>query len=506
MDAPKENRGRQDAPRASRRRFLTALAAGVGSLLAGPGSAQGRPIDPEGGPGIPRRTMASPETPPETDPTTNADLPWRPRSAAIKDCVLRRELAERRAATQTTPLGALLARTSLAESRIGLANWHLMEEAEDLNLGHFTFPISPFTTTVDDGRQRFLLLSNTNIIGNFRYLDYLEHIQRRMFDRAVWAMAGGRAGTATIEFDRGLGSLKTEHIVRLLNTHGVRTIIWGNETNSPYAPWRDDLSALFEIFMDADATRKRYGITDTDLSLPGLAYYGQGEYIQKMARTFKDLLARRGHTNFAASFPVQRLADHYYGPVEQFLPRIRMMKDVMAREGLSFLKYDMTEVGNPTMEPGAPKASDEQLAECHIPQICSIAVGSGLVDRFYYFSLLGVTYDDSLTNVENGRLVKRPSYNAFVNLAKLLSRIDKLSLVEEPNTMLLDGTRTDGLGFTIVWSKVSDREVTRDLPAGRRVFDAFGNEIKETRPNQFTLKPKAHPMLAGPARIIVFQR
>ncbi len=422
----------------------------------------------------------------------------------MRACTQRRYAQEeKRNPVQLSALGQVLARTPLWESRLALANWPLMDEVEDLDLGNFSFPISPYTPVADDGMQRFLLISNSSIIANFRQWDYLERAHRRMFDRAVWAMDSGRTGVATVEFDRGLTDRKVDYMVRLLAGYGVKTIIWGNEPNSPYAPWRDNLPELFAIFSAAANARRQHALSDLELALPGLAYFGQGEYLQKMVRTFKELQKKGGAPGWAGDLPADRIVDHYYGPVDGFLARIKLMREIMSKEGVGNLKYDLMEVGNPAMDPGQQKIPDEQMAECHIPQVASLAVGSGLVDRFCYYSLLGSNWDDSITVVNDGRILKRPPYQAFVNMARLLARLDRAILTDSPDMVRLEGARNDGIDFTVLWSKVTDRELQAPLPRGKRVFSALGQEVKGDRPDRVVLRPKQHPLLAGPARILI---
>jgi hypothetical protein len=443
-----------------------------------------------------------PDELPLTPPTGALDMPFRTRDEAISDCTWRHYWEDRRSTPASSPLEKVLWDTSLSESRLGLANWPLLDETEDLNLGNFSFPISPFNTFADDGSQQFLLLSNTQVIANFRYSDYLERTHRRIFDRAVWAMDQGMVGTATVEFDRGLTYQKVQRIVGLLSYYGVTTIIWGNELNDPNAPWRDNLPALFDIVSAAAEARRDPGLASLDLCLPGLAYYGHGEYLQKMLRTFRDLQVKK-YPKGPAGLPVQRVADHYYGPVDSFLPRVKLMRDIMAAEGAGNLKYDLTEVGNPTLDANQPRVTDDQLAEGYVPQIASLAIGSGWVDRLTYYSLLDANDDHSLMRIQDGRLVKKPAYRTLVLMAKLLARLKSASLVEEADRVRLDGTRTDGITLQIVWSKVTDQDLWTDLPQGKRVFDSQGQELKPERPNQIALKPKQHPALAGAARIII---
>ena len=435
-----------------------------------------------------------------------SDIPPRFPVEAIESCLSRRQSEGRNSVTPPTPLQQVLGDTGMWESRLGLNNWVILEEAEELNLGHFRFAISPYTAFVDDGRQRFLLMGNGAYVGSFRGNDYLEDVQRRMFDRAVWCMANGRQGTAVVEIDRPLSAEKVSRIVRGLYDWGVRTVIWGNEVNDPGAVWRDNLPELVKIFTAAADTKKEHGLDDFEISLPGMAYYGQGEYLQKLLGTFRALVPSWGRGRPSEYLPFQRVVDHYYGPVNGFLQRLTLMRQTMAKEGLNDLKFDLAEVGNPGGSDGQPIATDQQMAEGYIPQVTSLAVASGMVDRLFFYSALDSNDRYSLVRIENGRLVKKVSYQAFVTMAGLLARLSRVSWSETAETMGVEGSRSDGIEFTVLWSKVADRDVGVPLPSGKRVFDALGQEVREADPRQVTLRPASHPALAGPARILVSRR
>ncbi|HEX9016118.1 MAG TPA: hypothetical protein VF960_08985 [Chloroflexota bacterium] len=430
------------------------------------------------------------------------DMPFRTREEAIVDCTRRRYWEDRRANQVPGPLEKILGIAPLTGSRLALANWPQLDETEDLNLGSFSFPISPFNITADDGIQQFLLFSNSQIISNFRHREYLEVVHRRIFDRAVWALDQGRNATAVVEFDRPVTDQKVDRIVKLLTYYGVRTIIWGNELNDPSAPWRDNLPALFDIYTTAARVLREMKANDVELCLPGLAYYGFGEYLQKMLRSFKDL-QRGKFPKTPDDLPVQRIADHYYGAVEDLLPRIQIIRGILSSEGLSRLKYDLTEVGNPTLPPGQPRATDDQLADSFIPQIACLAVGSGMVERVTYYSLLDASDYYSFVRVDDDHLSLKPGYRAFVTMAKLLSGLKRASVVDDKQRVVFEGARSDGVEFQVVWSKVQDRELWTDLPERGRLFDVMGRETAAERPGQFALRPKQHPALAGPARIVI---
>ncbi|MHB1161508.1 MAG: hypothetical protein ACYC66_04860 [Chloroflexota bacterium] len=433
----------------------------------------------------------------------SSDMPMRLPAEAVESCRARRQSAEKRAAPQLSPLQQLLAATPLAESRLGLSHWTILEEEEDLNLGHFRFPVSPYTAFAEDGRQRFLLLGNFPLLGEFRGWDYLENVQRRIFDRGLWAMANGCQGTAVVEFDRPTSPEKVSGLIRILYEYGVRTITWGNELNDPHTPWRDNLPELVKIFRVAADTKRQYQMDDLDLSLPGLAYYGNGEYLQKLLKTFGALLPRRLPGEPIKQLPFQRVVDHYYGPVEGFLQRLTLMRETMDREGMNGLKFDLAEVGNPTMNGGQEQATDEQLAEGYVPQITSLAIASGMMDRLYYYSLLDRDDGYSLVRIDKGNLARKPSYHSFITMARLLSRLSKITWSETGETMRVEGSRTDGIEFTLVWSRVTGRELVVPVPSDKRIFDALGQEVKEAAPQQVALPPRSHPSLAGPARILV---
>ncbi len=434
-----------------------------------------------------------------------SDIPPRSLTEAMVSSLDRRLAVEKRWPAPNA-LEQLLA-TPLSESRIGLHNWPMLDEAEERDIGHFRFAISPYTAFVDDGKERFLLFGNNPFVGGFRGRDYLEDVQRRLFDRAVWAMANGSKGTAVVEFDRPISAPRVERMVRAVYEYGVRTIIWGNEPNDPGAAWRDNLSELVKIFTAASDTKKRYNLDDLELSLPGMAYFGQGEYLQKMLGTFDALLP--GWAGRSSKYlPFQRVTDHYYGSVDGFLQRLTEMREIMAKAKLNDLKFDLAEVGNPTANSGQPQATPQQLAEGFIPQITSLAVASGMMDRLYYYAALDSGEDKySLLGIDgNGGLVMKPSYHSFVTMARLLSRISTISWSQTAETMRVDGSRTDGVEFSVVWSKLTDGDAAVPLPAGRRAFDALGVETKGPNPQQVVLGPRGHPSLGGPARILVSKR
>jgi hypothetical protein len=492
--------GRDGSGLINRRQLLQGIS-GLAALAAAgsvtPAFALASPPD-AGSPSSPT-TAATPAS-----ASNSVDMPFRSPTEATGDCTQRRNSLGCQNTAGPSALEKILGDTSLADSRLGLGNWHILDETEDPHLGHFTFPISPFNLTADDGVEQYLLFSNSQVVANFRRADFLEQTQRRMFDRAVWAMHQGRVGTAVVEFDRAVTGQKVDRIVRILGYYGVRTIVWGNELNDPNTPWRDDLPALFDILTEASNARKRYGLNDVDLSLPGLAYYGHGEYMQKTLATFMDL-QRKKFPSAPNDLPVQRVADHYYGPVEGLLQRIQAIRGIMASTGATQLKYDLTEMGNPTLDPNQQRASDQQVAEGYIPQVASIAIGSGQVDKISYYSLLDLTNGHSVMDVVDGRLVKKPTYQSFVVSAKLLARLKTLAVIDEGNLVRVDGRRTDGIAFQILWSKKQDQDIWTSLPAGARVFDALGQEIKEDKPGQVALRRSQHPALGGPARITVLQ-
>lgn len=443
--------------------------------------------------------------PPTAEKPLASDIPPRTPKDALESCLARRQQEERRMTSMLSPLVQLLGRTPLSESRIGLNHWLLMDEPEDLDLGHFRFAISPYTAFVDDGKQRHLLFGNFPLIGSFRGMDYLEDVQRHMFDRGVWAMANGCQGTAVVELDRPLSPQKVGRIVRALYDYGVRTITWGNELNDPGAGWRDNPAELVKVFSAAAETRRQYHLDDLELSLPGMAYFGHGEYLRNILGIFRSLLPGWSDGSIR-HLPFQRAVDHYYGPVDGFLRRLGLMRETMASVGLNDLKFDLAEVGNPTLHEGQQHTTDEHIAEGYIPQITSLAIASGMMDRLHYYSLLDRDDGYSLVRIEGGRLAKKRSYFAFATMARLLSRLSTLSWSETGETMRVDGSRTDGIDFTVLWSMATGRDMVVPLPPGRRAFDALGSEVRGPEPGQVVLRPRGHPSLGGAAVILVSRR
>ena len=124
------------------------------------------------------------------------------------------------------------------------------------------------------------ILGHEGIPGHFLQISIANHLAdeiRRQHADNVFVGAPQYFGIRDVEVTTqlmALRSLKADYIVRLLSHYAVKTIIWWNELNDPSAPWRDDLPALFEALSAADAARRRDKLP-LDLSLPGLAYYGQ---------------------------------------------------------------------------------------------------------------------------------------------------------------------------------------------------------------------------------------
>ena len=137
--------------RIGRRQVLRCLGALAAGALLKPSAAAARPEGEPTPPALPSVQTQLPDTR-EAALRSNrelietcvargnllpADMPSRSVEEAVESCLVRRQAEAKRISTQANPLHDLLAATPLAESRLGLSHWPILDETEDHALGHF---------------------------------------------------------------------------------------------------------------------------------------------------------------------------------------------------------------------------------------------------------------------------------------------------------------------------------------------------------------------------------
>lgn len=379
--------------------------------------------------------------------------------------------------------------TNLADStQIGLVNSHLQEEYEDVDLGNISLAIKSWDPIVRTGKQNILLMANTPKFTAFRGDD--ESIIR-VFDRTVWAANNGQEVTAIIETDKATPENLTETVNMLLDL-GIKSFRIGNETNNPITYWLADPRQIYEFAVLVRSITKARGI-NANISLPALAYYGNGEHLRELAKYCH-------RVSNGVGLPFNRYSFNFYGPIYDLIPRIELMRNVGRQEGIDNLKLDISENGNPGPEIAIEKIPDAELAQQYIPQSLALIIGSKLVDQVNYYSLYnGENPSHSLMRLQGNRLIPKTSFQAYKVMTKLLAKLQTIELDDSSNYAKVEGLRTDGIHFSVIWAK--DHDQPFKLAPQDQVFDSLGRSVKETY--FMVLKKQTRSYMAGPARIII---
>lgn len=495
-------------PRESRRQFI-GRSAKLTALQILP------PPDPRY-PDEARRDLAK-----ENEDPLHLQLPFRSRERAIAAYEKKRietplPSEEKR---QPTPLERILQHTKLSDhSHWGIVNGHIWHPTENQDLAHnLIFALNPLQGYIDNGREKVPLFSNTKNILNFRAGSVDEnHIE--LFDQVAWAASQGHRLVGVVELDNDFSPEKMEYFTRILAYADVKDVIIGNEPNIPEAKWRDSPQRILSVCKAVKETYLGLKLFDATVSLPALAYYGNGEYLKKLL----DFVKQSGEKYMIKNqfgiktIPLDAVADHYYGPVHDykqadttkgFLSRIDQMKKIINESGFKGLKYIISEIGNPAKDVYKDTISDHQLAEGYIPQMVGLgtwAARSGKVDKMYYYSLIdGAHPEHSLGIINDGKLTAKDSYKAFAIAVKLYSRLTFLDKVEDNHLVRLIVKRWDGIEFETMWSKQDQKNQIYDVPGGYKVYDALGEEVKPESKRTIQLAPREKGYLAGAPQILV---
>lgn len=394
-----------------------------------------------------------------------------------------------------TPLSQALGSPKLAENKqIGLVNHHHFEETENIDIGNFTFPVNPLLNSLNIDSQQIALFGNSHNILSFRGGEPLENFYKRLFDRTVWALSNNIDVTAVVELDNDFSETHYKNFIEEFSSVGINKFIIGNEPNDRLTPWRKNYDRILKFgFFTQDILSKKFG-SDYQISTPAMAYY-QGqitdvEDLKEMLLSFKSL---------SSILPFQRVSSHYYGPTSEIPNKIMNLRHSIESVGLN-LPLDITEIGNP-VNTFRDNLKDQEIAENLIPQTLALSLGTKLVEKVYWYSLIDATSPQhSLSEVQNGELLPHSSYQSFSQLTKLLTNLESIEINPERNISKVIGQTKSNKSFEIIWSRSDDQIINLSTPPSARQFDVYGQELE----GEIKLFPKPKPYLGGSARILVY--
>ncbi len=416
-------------------------------------------------------------------------IPMRSVSEAIEASTLRRVMAQStQPIYEPSPLEKILgtSRPNQRETGLGLVNESVFEEFEQLNLGSFTFAFKPWNPTFESNGQIVPLFANNPRFADFRKDD---EALIRVVDRTIFAIHFGQKVTSVVETDMFEEGSFLDGI-RLLLSYDVRNIIVGNEPNIESATKADKPGIILKIAHLIRQEARSMKISSIHISTPGLAHYGDGEYLEELIRKAR------------GNFPFDGVSDHNYGSVEGFPQRIRFMRKKMEELGMGHLPYEVTETGNPT-DHYKDEVTDRELAEGGVILRLLVGLATGQADAISWYSALDWGRPDhSLMKVENGRLLPRDTYIAYKNLAALYQGIIQKEIIFEKDTLAVKARRTDGITFTAIGSRLEgDKKIQFPMQEGDKPFYTTGQPTGEV--GFVELRPKVKEYLVGPQKIII---
>ncbi len=260
---------------------------------------------------------------------------------------------------------------SQLETGLGLVNESILEERERPKPGNFIFAFKPWNPTFESDEQIFPLLANNSHFADFRKDN---EALTRVVDRTIYAIHSGRKVTAVVETDMFDQSNFSKGI-RLLLSYGITRFIVGNEPNTENTTKADEPATILQVARLIRQEARTMNIGNIYVATPGLAHYGDGEYLEELVREAR------------GNFPFNGVADHNYGSVEGFPQRIRFMRGKMEELGIGHLPYEVTETGNPT-DHYKDEVTDKELSEGGVILRLLVGLATGHADSISWYSAL----------------------------------------------------------------------------------------------------------------------
>jgi len=389
--------------------------------------------------------------------------------------------------SQLSPLEEIL-KTDSGSDKIGLVNENIIEEDERQgSMGNSIVAFNPLapTTWIPNGGQRITVFANSLDYGHFRQS---RGTVLRVFDRTMAALHSGKKVYVVLSI-LNVEDSELAEATKLLLSHGVTNFIIGNEPNVEDQGKAEGNNPK-KVLRAARIVRKEadnLGIA-VELSPPGLAHFGSGEY-------WDDLVAEAG-----SNYPFVGVNDHYYDSAKNYADRVWIMRRKMELLGLKG-PYRVTEEGNPS-ELYKSLIPPDELAKGGV--ILKLLVGASLAtvdEQFWYCALDWGKPEHSLMREENKKLVPNDSYIAYRVGGKLANGITKSEIDFSGGKLAVHAQRKDGINFSVIGSITEDRVIDFKLEPGDLVFNTKGELTKEK--GILRLNPPTWPGCNGEEWVII---
>lgn len=444
---------------------------------------------------------------------SSSELPPKSREEANADFLANRTPAVRNKGPYTPPLDQIRV-TPLCLSPVGLVNAHLWGYDIPEKI-HTSFAVDPDRNRLQN--HKFWFSSTTNSASEKKLVrppregeTYLEMMQE-FFNTATWLTspdALGRQAEAIVVIE-----LNYKHrperictVVRDLYSFGFRHQTYGNEFDLPWAhEWRNRPGLQEDALRDANACRAQEALPGVKFSPAGPAYYDYPGLRQEVAL----MGIPADHFDFITLhlYPpvndIEAVRDYKREtkPVLGISALIDQTYQVMQRNGWEGKELILREVGFPGADHPQTQFRLDQLAECHLPAMLMLAIGSKKVSKVFWYNFHSMGQDyQSLASFKDGKWVLKPTFDAWEYNARLLAQLEDITILSSKDYTLVKLKRTDGIEAVVGWANGTKRMIL-ERPEGVIVTDAYGIQRFESN---FILEPSpASPVLTGSARYMV---
>lgn len=440
-----------------------------------------------------------------------AGLPPKRREDGVRDFLVKHQPLVRNRGPFTPPLDIVRA-TPLISSPIGLVNAEFLGYNMPEKM-HFSFPIDPANYKLHNDRYWFLTMTNSasekKPVRPFRKGEtYLEMIEE-FFNTAMWLLdsQGGKAeAIVVVELNYKHRPESICAVAMDLYEYGFNYQTYGNEFDLAGGyEWRNRPGMQEDALRDVRNCRDQESVKDMYISPAAVAFRENSGLRQEVAllglpesdydfipmHLYPPIFDSDGVRDYKGDTKQRFGINSYINQLDQVRRRNRLMnKDIFIRE-----------MGFPGADRPETQFREDQLAECHLPAVLMLSVGSKKIKGIYWYNLhsMGQPYQ-SLASFIEGEWIVKSTYDAWEYNAKLLGNLEDINIFAEKDYTLVKILRKDGVEAVVGWANGTKR-VVLERPEGVIVTDAYGIQRFESR---VVLEPSpAPPVLVGSARYMI---
>lgn len=268
---------------------------------------------------------------------------------------------------------------------------------------------------------------------------------------------------------------------------GASIFIIGNEINTDYSPWKNNLDRYQELYLVA--YQKIKTISPKSLVFPWQeAYYGKGEILH-------EFLSKE-----EVKGKIDGLAVNFYGTSGEIEERVDIYRQILNQAGLSQLPVIISELGKPGFNP-----TNEQQARLVVQNLATAAYleNKGKIDlSAWYCAYSGPNNEHALSFSTTKEFQAKPGLFAFLLCQRLLR--GEIELKKTPSGLVEVTVSNRGRPTAcFVWNEGEGVIVVPPKPGCRQVWTPAGEKLSPYFP--IVLYPSSNPsVFPGDTAIFVF--